>query len=446
MRMDRREFLGLAGAAALSGQQPAARPNILFILADDLGYGDVGCYGQKEIATPNIDRLAAEGLRFTQAYSGATVCAPSRCCLFTGFHTGHARMRANRTIYLEPEDVTISQLLKKAGYRTAVFGKWSLGELGTAGYPTRKGVDEWFGFLSQTHAHNYYPEHLLHNDRSVLLRGNTGTRKTEYAQDLFTGRALEFLGKQSSTPFFLHLAYTIPHTNNELARDTGNGMEVPSDAPYSNKSWPQPEKNFAAMITRMDADVGKVMQKLKDTGLDQNTIVFFTSDNGPHNAGGHSEKFFRSGGILRGMKGNLYEGGIRVPSIVRWPGQIKPGRTSDYPWAFWDFMPTAAELARIDTPPGIDGISIVPEILGHKQREHPRFYWEHHAGRAFSQAIRSGDWKGVRTGLKGPLELYNLHDDPSEKIDLAKQNSAMVRTLEQALATARTDSKDFPVS
>ena len=442
--MDRREFLGLSAAAALAGQQPARRPNIVLILADDLGYGDVGCYGQKDIATPNIDRLANEGVRFTSAYSGGTVCAPSRCCLFTGLHTGHARMRANQTIYLEPEDITVSQVLKKAGYRTGVVGKWSLGELGTAGYPLRKGFDEWFGFFSQTHAHNYYPEHLLHNDRALLMKGNTGTQKKDYVQDLFTQHALDFISKQSATPFFLHLAYTVPHVNNELARDTGNGQEVPSDAPYSDRPWPQVEKNFAAMITRMDADIGKVMQRIKETGQDQNTIVLFTSDNGPHNAGGHNPKTFRSAGPWRGIKGDLYEGGIRIPAIVRWPGRIAPGRTSDYPWAFWDFFPTATELAGIDAPARLDGISVLPEILGRQQRQHPHFYWEHHTGRGFSQAVRDGDWKGIRFGLKRPLELYNLRDDPAESKNLAAQQPAVVRRLEEMLTTSRTDSKDFP--
>jgi hypothetical protein len=324
MAMTRRQFLGSTAAFSLSAQRPA-KPNIVLILADDLGYGDLGCYGQKQIATPNLDRLAAEGIRFTQAYAGSTVCAPSRCVLMTGLHTGHAYVRGNQypDLPLRPQDLTLTEILKKGGYHTALYGKWSLGGLSTTGYPTRRGFDEWFGYFSQTQAHDYYPYLLLEGEREYLVRGNFGARKTVWVHDLFTERALEFIRRRRQ-PFFLHLCWTIPHANNEVGRDTGNGMEVPSDAPYSDRSWPQPEKNFAAMITRMDADVGKIMAALRETGQEENTIVIFTSDNGPHREGGHDPDFFDSNGPLRGIKRDLYEGGIRVPMIVRWPARIKP--------------------------------------------------------------------------------------------------------------------------
>ncbi len=442
--MNRREFLASAAAAAAP---PASKTNIVFILADDLGYGDVGCYGQSRIETPHIDRLAAEGMRFTQAYAGSTVCAPSRCCLMTGLHTGHARTRGNLfpDLHLRPEDVTVTELLKKAGYRTGLFGKWSLGGIGTTGYPRRKGFDEWFGFFSQTHAHNYYPEHLLDNEREFLLRGNMGTRRTEYAHDLFTERALSFLDRQpAGQPFFLHVCYTIPHANNEMGRDTGNGMDVPSDAPYTSRDWPQPEKNFAAMITRMDRDVGRLMDQLKKMGVDRNTLVIFTSDNGPHKEGGHSPDFFRSSGPLRGIKRDLTEGGIRVPMVARWPDRMKSGVASDQICAFWDFLPTACELAGVAAPKAIDGMSMAPAFTGRPQRNHEYLYWEFHE-RGFDQGVRMGNWKGIRKGRRGPIELYDLASDLGEANNLAGRNPAIVSRIAKIMEEARTESKEFPV-
>ncbi len=446
--MQRRQFLQAAAGAPLAAQTGARpRPNILFVLADDLGFGDLGCYGQTRIETPNIDRLAADGVRFTSAYAGSTVCAPSRCCLMTGYHTGHARTRGNKPIDLplRPSDVTVAELLKQAGYRTGLFGKWSLGQLGSSGYPTRKGWDEWFGFFSQTHAHNYYPEHLLSNDTSFLLKGNTGTRRQDYAPDLFTARAVDFLNRQSAAqPFFLHVCYTQPHANNEMGRDTGNGLEVPSDAPYTDRSWPQVEKNFAAMITRMDRDVGRLLDTLKAKGLDGNTLVIFSSDNGPHREGGHSPSFFESSGPLRGIKRDLTEGGIRVPTIMRWPGTIRAGSASAFPWAFWDFLPTAAELAGVRAPAGIDGVSITPTLMGREQKPHEYFYWEFHE-LGFHQAVRIGDWKGIRKGPKMAVELYDLATDLHESRNIAESHPEMVKRIEEILATARTDDPEWPV-
>ncbi|MBI4873751.1 MAG: arylsulfatase [Acidobacteria bacterium] len=445
--MDRRQFLGASGAMTLAAAPAAKKPNIVFILADDLGYGDLGCYGQVQIATPNLDRMAAEGTRFTQAYAGSTVCAPSRCALMTGLHTGHGRTRGNLfpDLHLRPEDATVSEWLKKAGYRTGIFGKWSLGGIGTTGYPLRKGFDEWFGFFSQTHAHNYYPEHLLNNEREFLMRGNLGTQKKDYAHDLFTQRSLEFVEKQpANQPFFLHVCYTIPHANNELGRDTGDGMEVPSDEPYSSRNWPPQEKKFAAMITRMDRDIGRLFEQLKKTGADENTLVIFSSDNGPHREGGHEPKYFESSGPLRGIKRDLHEGGIRVPAIARWPGKVKAGAVSDQVWAFWDFFPTACELAGVTPPAGLDGISMAPALLGRPQESHEYLYWEFHE-RGFDQAVRLGDWKGVRKGRRGPIELYDLKADLSEKNNLAAKQPDVAARIAKIMETARTDSKEFPI-
>ena len=448
--VNRRQFLSSAAAAAaapLRLRASAPRPNIILILADDLGYGDLGCYGQTRIHTPNLDRMAAEGIRFTSAYAGSTVCAPSRCSLMTGLHTGHARTRGNRSpdLPLRPQDVTVTEVLKAAGYSTALFGKWSLGELGSTGYPTRKGFDEWFGFFSQLHAHNYYPEHLLDGETAWLCRGNMGLQRKDYAPDLFTERALEFIRKQNGVnPFFLHLCYTAPHANNEMGRDSGDGMEVPSYGPYENRPWPRPEKGFAAMITRMDADIGRIFAALKEKGLDDNTLVIFTSDNGPHKEGGHSPSFFESSGPLRGIKRDLTEGGIRVPALARWPARIRAGKAVDFPWAFWDVLPTFAELAGAPVPPGLDGMSIVPTLLGETQKPHEHFYWEFHEG-GFSQAVRMGPWKGIRKGLESPVELYNLDEDLHESRNLAQDRPDIAREISRLMRESRTESEFWPV-
>ncbi len=418
------------------------KPNIIFILADDLGYGDLGCYGQKKIRTPNLDRLAAEGVRFTQCYAGSTVCAPSRCSLMTGLHTGHARIRGNAQVPLQPDDVTVAEILKPAGYRTAAIGKWGLGNEGTTGVPNRHGFDEWFGYLDQVHAHNYYPEFLWRNERKWQLRGNANGQKGEYSHDWFTRGALNFIRINQKHPFFLYLAYTIPHANNELK---DKGMEVPGDAPYSKEDWPQQEKNKAAMIARLDADIGKILDKLKELKLDQDTLLFFSSDNGPHKEGGVDPQFFASSGPLRGIKRDLYEGGIRVPMIVRWPGRIKAGSTNNQIWAFWDFLPTATGLAGVKPPKNIDGISMVPTLLGTKQtQQHEVLYWEFHE-RGFQQAARMGDWKMVRLGPEKAPELYNLKTDLAEKENVAGQHPDIVAKFAEYLKTARTESKDWPI-
>lgn len=449
---------GRAQSANTNTLPPAPRrPNIIFILADDLGYGDLGCYGQTKIKTPHIDQLASEGIRFTQFYAGSTVCAPSRATFLTGLHTGHTRIRGNaRNQSLGADELTFPEILKQSGYRTGIIGKWGMGDHGSAGVPNKKGFDEFLGYLNHTHAHDYYTDHLWRFDPTTGFDGqvffpeNQGTRKGDYTHDIFTSSALNFIRNNKPDqfnkhrPFFLFLSYTIPHANNEYGRETGNGMQVPSDAPYSNEPWPQTEKNKAAMITRMDGDVGRLVQQLQKLNIDDNTIIFLSSDNGPHKEGGVDPKFFNSSGPLRGIKRDLYEGGIRVPMIVRWPARIKPGQVSDFVWANWDFLPTAAEIARVKPPEKIDGISVLPLLMGREQtNRHDFLYWEFHE-KAFTQAVRMDDWKGVRAGIDGELELYNLKNDPGEKKNVAEKNPAIVAKIETFLKTARTESVQWP--
>src|SRR5262249_51315454 len=383
----------LIGAVGTSGAEPDRKPNFVFILADDLGYGDVGCYGQKMIRTPNIDRMAAEGIRFTQCYAGSTVCAPSRCCLMTGFRTGHGRVRGNALVPLQPEDRTVAEVLKAAGYPTGLSGKWGLGEADSTGIPNKKGFDFFFGYLNQNHAHAYYPDFLRKNQEKVplpnVVKNNVASKKVVYSPDLITKEALGFIEANKDRPFFLYFAPTLPHANNEAKQE---GMEIPSDEPYTKEMWPQPQKNHAAMITRLDVDVGKVLDKLKELKLEENTIVFFSSDNGPHKEGGADPAFCSSRGGLRGYKRSMTEGGTREPVIVRWPGKVKPGE-SDFVWAFWDFLPTAAALAGAKIPSGLDGKSVAPVLLGTGDvKPHEFLYWEFHEGGS-KQAVRTEDWK-----------------------------------------------------
>ncbi|MBO0857155.1 MAG: arylsulfatase [Chloracidobacterium sp.] len=433
------------------------KPNIIFIQADDLGYGDLSCYGQRKFKTPNIDRLAADGMRFTQYYAGSTVCAPSRSALMTGQHTGHTRIRGNARHPLAQEDVTVAEVLKSAqvatggGYRTALIGKWGLGEAGTTGVPNRQGFDYFFGYLNQRHAHNYYPTFLWRNEERIKLRnvvpdedaegsGNS-TNRIDYTHDLIAEDSLKFIEGNSGGPFFLYLAFTIPHANNEAKN---KGMEVPDLGEFANKDWPGQERAKAAMITRMDRDVGRLMALLKKLGIDENTIVFFTSDNGPHREGGVDPDFFDSNGPLRGIKRDLYEGGIRVPMIARWPKRIKAGSVSDQVWAHWDFLPTAAEIAGVKPPSNIDGISMLNALLGRRQRNHEFLYWEFHE-RGFAQAVRMGDWKAVRKSPDSQLELYDLKTDLGEQDNVAAKHPEVVKKIEEYLKTARVESELFPI-
>ncbi len=438
------------------------RPSIIYILADDLGYGDLSCYGQTKFATPNLDKMASEGIRFTSAYAGSTVCSPSRAALMLGQHTGHVNIRGNFAgATLRADELTVAEVLKAAGYRTCLLGKWGLTEEGLPGVPQKKGFDEFLGYLSNQEAHDYYPEFVWRYDppqpgktgfdgKSHLME-NAGGRKVTYIPDRCTTAALNFLRINKPDqfnhyrPFFLFLSYTIPHANNEEGQRTGNGMEVPTDAPYSSEPWPQVEKNKAAMIARMDADIGKLFARLKELRIDTNTVVFFSSDNGPHKEGGVDPTFFQSAGPFRGLKRDLTEGGIRVPLIVRWPAQIKPGRVSDLPCANWDFFPTAADIAMTKTPKGLDGISLFPLLTGQTDtNRHEYLYWEFHE-HGFQQAIRFGDWKAIRPQAEEKLELYNLKSDAGEKKNVAEENPEVVAKLEKLFKEARTESDRWPM-
>lgn len=463
-RYSRREFVGLAGMAGASLQQRLAfgqgagrrPPNIIFIMADDLGYGDLGCYGQTKIRTPHINALAAEGVRFTDAYSGCTVCAPSRSVLMTGLHTGHTSVRSNSGgVPLLAEDVTVGEVLKPARYATGCFGKWGLGDIGTAGVPWKQGFDEFFGYLHQVHAHFYYPEFLYDNGRECPLAGNKEGKRTTYSHDVIANRALDFIRRQRERPFFCYVPFTIPHRElvvpeDSLAEYKGRFPEdVSVDARRYYGDQPAPRATLAAMITRMDRDVGRIVALLKELKLERDTLLFFTSDNG--SAVAAWDDFFASNGPLRGHKRNLYEGGIRVPAIARWPGRIRAGTVSRMPRYFCDFLPTAAELAGVRPLNGLDGISIVPELLGAKavgreQARHEFMYWElpvFESGRFRDevpcQAVRMGQWKAVRPEPGGRLELYNLEEDIGETRDLAAERPGVMARIEEYLRTARTE-------
>ncbi len=426
-------------------------PNIIYIMADDLGYGDLSCFGQKKFKTPNIDRLAAEGVTFTDYYAGSTVCAPTRCVLMTGLHTGHAFVRGNREVQPEgqapmPAEIdTLPRRLKDAGYTTGMFGKWGLGAPGSASDPSSH-FDEFFGYNCQRQAHTFYPTHLWHNDEKVLLEEGT------YSADLINDELLTFVKNNKDKSFFAYVPFTIPHA----------AMHVPEDdhAPFREK-WPQfdskigkyqgplvvnPIAAFAGMVTRMDRHVGQLLDLLKELGIDDNTIVSFTSDNGPHMEGGHDPKFFDSNGPLRGHKRDLYEGGIRVPFLARWPGKIKPGTVCNIPVAMWDVMPTCMEIAGVGAPKGIDGISYLPAMLGNEaqQPRHDYLYWAFYE-RGGKQAVRWGQWKGVRNNVgKAPdstLELYNLTSDLGEVDNVASKHPEIVNRIDGYMRDAYTPSK-----
>ncbi|MFN0068722.1 MAG: arylsulfatase [Limisphaerales bacterium] len=448
------------GGLVASAAAERARPNLVFILADDLGWGDLGCYGQARIHTPRLDRMAAEGTRFTQFYAGSTVCAPSRSVLMQGLHTGHGRVRGNAgrqnplAQSLRAEDITVARVLRDAGYITALVGKWGLGDAVTAepGLPRRQGFDHFFGYLNQHHAHNYYPTFLWRNEEKVRLRntvpnedwagGGKSDNKAEYSHDLIMAEALDFIRNHREQPFFLLLTPTVPHANNEARAE---GMEVPDLGDYAGLDWPPGNRGHAAMITRLDRDVGRLLDLLAELDLDRNTIVFFTSDNGPHQEGGFDPHFNDSNGPLRGIKRDLYEGGIRVPMIVRGPGRVPAGRVSDAVWWAADFLPTAAELAGTKPPPGLDGMSVARLLAGGRApRSRPPLYWEFHEG-GFKQALRDGRWKAVRPVPGAALELYDLRTDISETNNLAAREPRIVARTGKMLAESRVDSPDWPV-
>jgi len=444
-------FLPSFSATAAAPSAVASRPpNIIYLLADDLGYGDLGSYGQKFIRTPRLDRMAQEGIRFTQHYAGAPSCQPSRTVLFTGLHGGHAPIRANSKLPLRATDRTFPSALKAAGYATGGVGKWGLGELGSTGAPAAQGIDEFFGYIDQTHAHTHYPDHLWKNGQRVEIPENAAGGRALYSQDLFIRETLDFVRRHQDRPFFFFGAFTTPHAE----------VAVPADslAEYRDR-WPEPKpfpggKTYApqhepravraAMITRLDRDIGRLLDLLDELKLSENTLIIFTSDNGPITAGGQDPDFFQSAGPLRGLKFTLYEGGIRVPFIARWPGRIAPGRTSDLVSDFADMAPTFAELARADPPTAIDGVSLVPTLLGPPARQIRRshHYWE----AAPQQAVREGDWKLYRAAANRPAELYQLRDDLGEKENLASAQPEIAARLTALLTSARTENPNFPLA
>ena len=457
---------------------PPAKPNIIYILADDLGYGDLGAYGQKQIATPNLDAMAAKGLRFTDHYAGAPVCAPSRCVLMTGKHTGQCFTRGNYhdkvtgyTIAIPETEPSLPKLLQSAGYKTAVIGKWGIGPPDSASSPNNFGFDFFYGFLDQKHAHNHYPDYLWRNNKKELtgnimtdasrlspIGNGVAVKRVAYANDLFFKESKQWIDQQAKAgdPFFLYLALTVPHTNNGASHRLNQmpkenraqkGQEVPDLGPYADKDWPGPQKGTAAMITRFDQQIGELVAQLKSLGVADNTLVMFASDNGPHAEGGNNPAFFDSNGPLRGIKRDLYEGGIRVPMIAYWPGKIAPAVT-DHISSFEDLLPTVTDLAGVDAPVQITGISFAPTLLGEDgQRQHDYLYWAFYEQQG-KQAVRLGKWKGVRLKVSknkdAPIQLYDLSTDLGEKNNIAKDHPGIVAQIKTMMEQAQTPASFEP--
>ncbi len=455
--------LGLATPGGNAPESPQ-KPNIVLIMADDLGSAEVGCYGQKLIKTPYIDRLAEGGMKFTRFYSGCSVCAPARCSLMTGKHMGHATIRTNVQFKkgeegqypIRAEDVTLPELLKQKGYATGAMGKWGLGNWDTTGSPMKHGFDLFYGYNCQAHAHSHYPKHIYRNDTRIELKDNDGKTGKSYTQDLFEAEALGFIEKNKEKPFFLYLPFAVPHVALQVPEDSLAEYrgKLGNDPAYDGKKGgylphPTPRAAYAAMVTRMDHTIGRVMDKLRDLKLDQNTLVIFTSDNGPtHNAGGAASDFFKSAGDLRGLKGSLYEGGIRVPFIAYWPGKIKAGTTADSRFYFPDVLPTLCEVAGATSPKDIDGLSFWPTLAGKPgQKAHDFLYWEF-PSYGGQQAVIAGDWKAVRQNLsKGVIrtELYNLKTDEGEKTNVADKHPDVLARLEKLMKEQHTPSAIFPL-
>jgi arylsulfatase A-like enzyme len=457
--MQRRQFLSLAPALAAPARKA---PNIIWIMADDMAWADPGCYGQKIIQTPNIDSLARDGLRSTDAYAGCTVCAPSRSVLMTGMHGGHTSVRANPGgVYILDSDTTIGEVLRPAGYRSGCFGKWGLGDIGTEGVPWKQGFDTFFGYLHQAHAHFYYPPYLYDNDKQFPLPQNKDRKLGAFAHDFIEERTLRFIRENKDNPFFCYAAWTMPHWEPQVPEESRAPYRGKFDPEFSyvdkaGRQNPQPETfaTYAGMVARTDRAVGRILALLKELNLADNTLVFFTSDNG-----GHSRNSFdpqnRLGnyGPFRGAKTTMYEGGLRVPMLARWPGRIPAGRVTNYPWMFMDALPTMADVADVSAPRGIDGFSVLPTLLGRRQKPHSSLYWEmpmYNARTAQwatadpAQALRQGDWKVVRPQANAPLELYNLKADIGESVDLAAREPRRLAGLQKLLAASRTAPRSQP--
>jgi arylsulfatase A len=469
--MKNRLSIALCASSALMsctpGQKKEALPNIVYILADDLGYGDLSCYGQKKFSTPNIDRLASEGMLFTQHYTGCTVSAPSRSCLMTGLHTGHTPIRGNKG--WEPEGnwplpantFTIAGMLKTRAYVTGAFGKWGLGYTESEGDPNLQGFDEFYGYNCQSLAHNYYPDHLWHNHDKIVLHENDSSKTGAYSADLIHKAIIEFLEKNRNNHFFLFYPTTIPHAElfaKEEYMEQFRGKFMPEKSyngvdsgptfrlgPYGSQS--EAHAAFAAMVKELDDYVGDLLNKLKELGLENNTIVIFASDNGPHLEGGADPDYFDSNGRLRGYKRDMYEGGIRTPMLVRWPGKVKAGSKNDIVSAFWDLMPTFADITGAEIPVPTDGISFLPSLLGKKQKERDYLYWEFHE-QGGKMAVRMDNWKAVKLNIdkvpQGETELYDLSADIGETNNIASSRPDIVKKMEEIMKEAHTPSVDFP--
>lgn len=441
------------------------RPNIILVLADDLGYGDLGCYGQRQLQTPHLDRMAAEGLRFERHYAGSTVCAPSRCVLMTGLHTGHCRVRGNGPGVLSESDVCFPELLQQAGYATGAFGKWGIGNPPPLDDPQRHGFDSFFGYINMFHAHNYFPEFLVRDGKKTPLRNQlykdwrekrsgpregagVAERAVDYAPALIGDAALQFIRNHRQRPFFLYYALNIPHANNEAGgepRINRNGMRVPDPGRFAARPWPAQERGFARMIQTIDDDMGRIFALLRELQLDERTLVLFSSDNGPHQEGGHKMEFFDSNGPLRGMKRDLYEGGVRVPLIARWPTKIAANRTSQRLSGFQDMFPTLLDVAGVRQIPPNDGISLAPTLLGKPQADrHRHLYWEFQE-QGGKRAVVGQKWKAVQRNAAKPqplpIELYNLEQDPAEQHDVASAHPDVVRSLQLVMEQSHTASK-----
>lgn len=451
MRTELRSIVALTGLALTllaSADAEARRPNIIYVMIDDAGYGDFGAFGSQHVRTPTFDRMCAEGMRFTQHYSGSAVCAPTRCVLMTGLHTGHCRRRDNTAkalvkelsakngrplVFLEDEDVTVAEALHDAGYVTGGIGKWGLGNPGSAGVPEKQGFDYWYGYLDQVHAHDHFPAEIWDGGRMVAIPENAGKKQAVYLPYEMEKKTLGFIRKHQAKPFFLYLAYTPPHGAYVIPKSDPNYLA------YEGIPGGETVRHYAAMVTRTDQTVGRMLALLQELKLDEDTIVFYTSDNGPN---GPFVKAIDSAGGLRGTKRFLYEGGIRAAMAVRWPGKVPAGVSSDFVWDMRDVFPTACDLAGVAAPPGLDGLSVKPTLLGGRQVGRAMHYWEIHS--PFQQAVRQGDWKAIRYGTEEPLELYNLKTDRAEATDVAKNHPDVVADLERFLAGARTDSPYFP--